>query len=1078
MPQESQDDTNTLPDTGERLHLDGKWVTVRMAQRHGDQGVQVAVEDKDGLELVTLTWDELAAARGPGEDGTGVPVRAITALWAQWMRWVTPRIRSAVLATTPLRPYAHQDEAVSGHMLNQPRMRLLLGDEPGTGKTIMTGMYLADARRRGLVTGKTLIVVPAHLVTKWLLDLERYFGIRAQAVTAEIGRELLPLREDVDTWVVSLDLYTYNDHVRRKLGAGHASWSLVVFDEAHRLTPTSQYLSAARDVGERSHHLLLLTATPHRGKENFFRALFNLLDPDLYPWSADDGEHDRPLRPSSLHYLRRMKETLRDHDGQPLFPPRTAEVKTVSLTGLEEDAYNDVMAYVDEWYSDQSTLARSIYGKRAASSLYAAEQTLTRRQEALKAGRPERDAHIPEGFERPDFQQANLDDEDAWDDAERAIVQATSRDRRAELVELGTLLAKLRSILDNYDPAPSRWEKALDLLAGHDIKPGHGQTLVFTEFADTAHWLRDRFAETGFTVEVLEGGLGREQRDDLQRRFLAGDFQVLVSTDAGGEGIDLQSAHVMLDWDIPWSLVRLEQRMGRLHRIGQRNAVSIYHLVAPETREGRVQAVMLQNFTLASRALKGRIFDLMDAAASQVGFNYAQVLANAQRPGGAGERAAATVPDSEQLRRAAERVAAEADRSAGPVPDMAAARERLVLDRIEAINPVMVESFIRQVAAAEGWTVSPGGARGLLRLAGQPALPEELGGTRERYVCADEDARRAAWQEGVLSARDAIVLGPAEEAFAKLVERAASDCEPALRQGAHARDAGSISDYTLMAYEAQVKTYDGVQTHSLPLPILVRYSAGQAFPVAWESVMRLEPDEEAATRPVPAARADGRRAAEHAARGEKERHRRDVAAWVEEAKEKLDGLEREFRRQLRDQPADRRAAQRERFDRDKQQRIVSLERMGDISISEPLPIGWVQVSGRGSLPDMGTDPDSEKVAIARVWTELDALGYEIDDRQTAGVGYDLYARHRTNRQVRLIEVKGQQGDLAPVTLERHEWEQAQQRGELYWLYVVTACATEPQVFARLQDPANVFGTTRAIQRHQISVTQLRDAVAA
>jgi superfamily II DNA or RNA helicase len=539
MMQPIEADTRKVPNAGDRLLVDGDSVIVRMAQPDGDRGIQIAIEGPAGVRLIAMSWSEFAAARGQSEDGRGASLQAVTALWAHWMRWVSPRLRSAVLATAPLQPYAHQDEAVSGHMLNQPRLRLLLGDEPGTGKTIMTGMYLADARRLGLVMGGSLIVVPAHLVTKWLLDLERYFAIRAQKVTAEVGRSPLPLREDVDTWVVSLDLYTYNPDVRRKLGAGHASWSLAVFDEAHRLTPTSQYLSAARDVADRSHHLLLLTATPHRGKEHFFRALFNLLEPDLYPWSIGDGEKHRPLRPSSLHYLRRMKETLRDHDGELLFPPRSAEAKLVSLTGLEEDVYGDVMAYVDKWYSDQSTLARSIYGKRAASSLHAAHETLNRRREALTGGsRPAREAHIPRGYDDADFERANLEDLDDWADAERAIVQASSRDRRAEVQHVDAVLAKLRSVLDNYTPAPSKWAKALELLAQHEIAPGHGQALVFTEFTDTARWLHERFSSAGFSVEVLEGGLGPEQRDDLQRRFMSGTFQVLVSTDAGGEGID------------------------------------------------------------------------------------------------------------------------------------------------------------------------------------------------------------------------------------------------------------------------------------------------------------------------------------------------------------------------------------------------------------------------------------------------------------------------------------------------------------------------------------------------------------
>jgi superfamily II DNA or RNA helicase len=173
-----------------------------------------------------------------------------------------PRIRSAVLATRPLRAYAHQDAAVFGAMLKQPRLRFLLADEPGTGKTIMTGMYLVEGRRRGLVPGKTVIVVPAHLVPKWIRDLRRLFGVEAKQITTEIGREPEDLRPDVDVWVVSLDLFTYNSDVRRKVAGRDASWSLVVFDEAHRLTPTSQYLDAARQAAAVAHHLLLLTQPP------------------------------------------------------------------------------------------------------------------------------------------------------------------------------------------------------------------------------------------------------------------------------------------------------------------------------------------------------------------------------------------------------------------------------------------------------------------------------------------------------------------------------------------------------------------------------------------------------------------------------------------------------------------------------------------------------------------------------------------------------------------------------------------------------------------------------------------------
>ena len=164
----------------------------------------------------------------------------------------------------------------------------------------------------------------------------------------------------------------------------------------------------------------------------------------------------------------------------------------------------------------------------------------------------------------------------------------------------------------------------------HPIR-GEGQLLVFTEFTDTASWLRRLFADAGFSTELLAGTTPPERRDELQRLFLANEYQVLVSTDAGGEGIDLQSAHVMADWDVPWSLVRLEQRAGRLHRIGQEHPVFIYHLVAPATREGRVQEVLLNNLDAAAEALNGRIFDLMDATAARAGFDFAGAMADAYR---------------------------------------------------------------------------------------------------------------------------------------------------------------------------------------------------------------------------------------------------------------------------------------------------------------------------------------------------------------------------------------------------------------------------------------------------------------
>ncbi len=760
-----------------------------------------ATETPDGFECVVksptkglleafIRRADLADHLVPTHDGSGDSTRAITAIWAKWMEWSIPRIRSAVLATRPLRPFAHQDDAVFGAMLPQPRLRFLLADEPGTGKTIMTGMYLAEGRRRGLIPGKTVIVVPAHLVEKWSRDLERYFGIEAKRLTPEIGREPQDLRPDIDVWVVSLDLYTHNADVRRKVAGPRASWSLAVFDEAHRLTPTSQYLGAAQQLAE-----------THRGKEHFFRALLQLLDPAIYPWDERTQDYgDQQLRPGRDNFLRRMKEGLRDLQGEPLFPARFAKTKEVTLTVAEDDAYRAVMGYVDKWY-EGSVLAKSIYGKRAASSIVSARETLRRRAEALS--QPSRvELAVPYGFDDDGLIGADLDSDEAWAAAERSVLEAHSRDRRAELDAVRGVIEQLDTALRSADE-PAKWQRAKEILARHGIRPGPGgsQLLVFTEFTDTARWLVELFAGAGYTTELLEGSSDLLARDRLQQRFLAGEFQVLVSTDAGGEGIDLQSANVMVDWDIPWSLVRLEQRMGRLHRIGQTRDVYVYHLVAPATREGRVQQVMLEHLSTAGRALRGRIYDLLDATVDRAGFDYSRALAEAHRNPAARDAVVAGVPDADELVARAREIVADEDRLKAPT-DLEEANARFAADRLQAINPVIVAAFLEQVARTEGWMVGAGPATGIKVLRSSSRLPQGLAPGTECLIAADAAAVSKARAEDFRKAHEVVVLGPTEGPFQALVAHASASCESDLLRGGTAVDLASLTSYFPMKKSA------------------------------------------------------------------------------------------------------------------------------------------------------------------------------------------------------------------------------------------------------------------------------------
>lgn len=1062
-----------LPRVGGWLRFDRRLVAVEKVSPI-DGGVDLVVRHVDGrFSELTLSQAQLKAARIPDEDGKGNSEEALAGLWGRWMQYASPRLRSAALATKSLKPYAHQDEAVFDYMLVQPRLRFLLADEPGTGKTIMTGMYLVEAKRRGLLQGQSLIVVPSHLVPKWQEDLEDFFGIRAGVLTPEIARDPMDLDPRVEVWLASLDLFTYNPDVHRKAAGSNSSWSLAVFDEAHRLTPTAQYLPSARDLSGKSHHLLLLTATPHRGKEHYFRALCNLLDGTLYPWSEDGEHYAKPLRPSRLSFLRRMKEDLKNHDGSPLFPQRFAETVPVKMSAAEYGAYDAVMRYASEWYGENATLALTIYGKRAASSLQAAQETLRRRLGILQGAQSKRGvAFVPDAFAQDgerSFSERFENPEDL-EHAEDVVVGAKTKDKQGETEAVKMLLDTIETAI--RDGHSSKWVSAENLLSKHGIKPKSGQLLVFSEYADTARWLADEFRAAGYTAEILQGAVNHRERYRLQQRFLNGEFQILVSTDAGGEGINLQSAHVMIDWDIPWSLVRLEQRMGRLHRIGQEHDVFIYHLVASETREGRVQEVILRNLEEAAKSLGGRIFDLLDATVSRVdgGMDFARMMTQAQ----ADPTKHVVVPDAAALTKAAETLMSESKHLRSKV-DQRAADARFRADRLTAINPVMVNGFIDALARSEGWKIGPGPAEGIRTLKSASKMPKAFGGVKDCLIAADSKAVDLA-RSGAAGVDDVVVLGPTEPVFSELVAIAVDDGRLPLLRGSCLVDAGSHSDYTLLLYEADVRMHDSVRHTSLSVPILIRWSGGTAFEVMWESVLKLRAvDEKAEKKPAPAQVSEGLVEAKAALTREIERQRTERLGWVDKAKIQLNELEDRFLDEIAELPKAERQVRQASFNEQKKRRLEQLEAIGAVTASGVRPIGWVQVKAGVTIDKLGYNPTAEKVAISKVWAELEAQDFAVDDRQTAYVGYDLLARNARAGDQRCVEVKGFTKGMEPVCLEQNEWAQALQRGDDYWLYVVENCETTPTVVVRVQNPAAAFGGgVGKIQRFQIKLSQLKE----
>jgi len=293
--------------SGQRVRLPGETALaiIDMAAETSD-GWQLYLGDGSGsFRKVVLTRVLAEQVEVVAEDGNAEPAAVLAGLWVQWMRAATLQSKATTLATTPLKPYAHQTTAVWGSMLPQPRLRFLLADEPGTGKTIMAGMYLREMQRLGFVR-RGLVICPAHLVGKWQADFARFFGGGLRRITAGTVREGA-LALDQDLWVTSMDLASVNPMVQEAIRPDRAGWDVVVVDEAHRMTLSAENYYQLGILMSKAPRVLLMTATPHRGKETLFRGLLHLVDPDVFPAVRDGDDLSRQLKPGSVHFLRRMK---------------------------------------------------------------------------------------------------------------------------------------------------------------------------------------------------------------------------------------------------------------------------------------------------------------------------------------------------------------------------------------------------------------------------------------------------------------------------------------------------------------------------------------------------------------------------------------------------------------------------------------------------------------------------------------------------------------------------------------------------------------------------------------------------
>lgn len=546
--------------------------------------------------------------------------------------------------TSLIEPLPHQITAVYEDMLPRQPLRFLLADDPGAGKTIMAGLLIKELMIRGEVE-RCLIVCPGGLVQQWVEDeLGPKFGLEFRMLTNDVvdsTRSGNPFR-DIPLMVASMDKLARDERLKAMLG--EVEWDLVVVDEAHKMAAhrSGRKVNATRRyrLGEllRDHtrNLLLMTATPHNGKEADFQEFMKLLDRDRFEGGTGAG-----LARNTDGMMRRLqKEELLTFEGKPLFPIREARTSAYTLSAGEQSLYEHVTEYVREGFNRADGIVRqdrrnavgfalTSLQRRLASSPMAAWKSIERRRLRLERlarevrehgtytihphGGAGQDGQLWDDWDDEDIDEAQDDDTLVLDDA---TASETLDELEAEIFELRTLESEASEVYQRGEDR--KWGELLRLLESEQMKKPDGRReklIVFTEYADTLEYLEGKLSSylgSAGRLRTIRGGMNRDQRRQVEADFKQNDdVSVLVATDAAGEGINLQVAHILINYDLPWNPNRIEQRFGRIHRIGQRHTCYMYNLVADGKREGEVWHRLFQKLEQESETLHGRVFDVL-----------------------------------------------------------------------------------------------------------------------------------------------------------------------------------------------------------------------------------------------------------------------------------------------------------------------------------------------------------------------------------------------------------------------------------------------------------------------------------
>jgi superfamily II DNA or RNA helicase len=987
----------------------------------------------------------------------------------------------------------HQLEAVYHYMLPRPKIRFLLADDPGAGKTIMAGLLLKELKLRGLVE-RVLIVTPANLTDQWRREMKERFNEVFQVVRKTTLEELYGR----NIWAESSQCITSIDFAKREEvlpTMQEARWDLVIVDEAHKMAAyvygedvkkTGRYRLGDM-LSEKADHLLLLTATPHKGDPNNFRLLMRLLDKEMFDspqgfMLALDNK-DMPL------FIRRIKEDMVDFNGHPLFLGRYVKTTTYQLSSTERELYDAVTEYVEKQSERAAALGErgrllgftlALLQRRLASSTRAIRRSLERRHKRLSTLQE----HLEELGERLELPEdfLELPEEEQWqieEKLERFTVAETKEELKWECSELAKLIEIAKQVEKLEEE--TKLLRLKELITEQDFSDRKKKLLIFTEHRDTLDYLVEKLTKWGFMVTQIQGQMKLGDAVSPGTRLYAEkDFkdpegaQIMVATEAAGEGINLQFCWVMINYDMPWNPNRLEQRMGRIHRYGQTKDVVIFNMVAEGTREGDVMKRLLEKIDEIRKVLgTDKVYDVISEIIP--GARLDQLFREALAKQRTWEDLKDYVDKSfspEKVKQALEE-ATSLGLATGHI-DLASLQAESIRAKEQRLMPEYVEKFFIEAFQALGGRVEKR-SDGLLRIERVPfELRQVSSEVKRKFGPVDKEYKMLTFhKEDLKQHAEAELMGPGHPLFEAIIDRVLHLYGGDIRSGAAFYDPdrskpsivtffrtpihdgrGIIAGERLVALEVDSNNEVSRVNPSLLLDCKpcdamshelgskVKFDESSLLQWGYDCIFYPYLQEMQARRNRNLALA-------------KKHVEVSLNSLIAESQHKL----MKYKRQLSlGQDMAVATKQEEMRKRDLEERLQ--KRMKEIELEKNMSLGRPELAGMALLlpmesgvkgTEMARDEEVEAAAVEFVMEYERRAGYDPMNVASENLGFDIRSQSRDGK-IRYIEVKGRAA-VGSVWLTPNEWQMAQRFAENYWLYVVFHAKSSPSL-RRIQDPAN------------------------